>query len=388
MRLEALSGQPWRFTPLEHRETENRMNRSLLSSTAPLSVMLALVPSGAVANVDLTTGGYAAFRAGLFNASTPTSTGRDFAQEATLTVGTQAVTAFGMAYGTVIRLKSATDSSFSADETSLYAESRFGRIELGDNDGASDVLSIHMPTVGIGQINGKYVEFVPFASRPSGNIKDTGGGIFKPLDSDDATKISYFSPRLAGFQAGFSYAPEADHQSDGEEVQLSVLDGKQRNFIEAGLHYRTEIDAMRFRAAFTATQAWAKTGAGRDDVSAWGAGLQTSYKGVTVGGSFTDNGNSNQFAGGSGDSETAWTLGLTFRKNAWDVGMNYAREDYQRAGGRDNAGGNYSALVLGGSYRITQGLSAGIDLARYVRERANGIDDSGSVIVFETKVSF
>lgn len=364
------------------------MRGTLLSSTAPLSVMFALVPGGAAAGIDVTTGGYAVFRAGLFDTQYTPVIGRDFVQDAIFTIDMNNVTRAGLAYGASIRLNAASNNINMADEAFLYGEGRWGRVEFGDNDSASDRLSVFMPTVGIGQINGKYVDFIPYVLRPSGNIKDTGGGIFKPLDSDDATKITYVTPRLVGLQAGVSFAPEADSFSTGEEVQLHKNSGNQHNFIEAGLQYRAKIAAVRLRAAFTATHAQAKKGSGRENVNAWASGAQLTYKSLTFGGNFVNNGDSNQPVGVLGDSESAWTVGLSFRHDAWDVAVNYAEERYQLAGGRNNLGGTYTALVFGGSREIAQGLSVGVDYALYARERADGYGDSGSVVVFETKAAF
>lgn len=364
------------------------MRGFLLSTTAPLSVMLALAPSGAAAHIDVTAGGYAVFRAGLFDMEHTTTAGRDFVHDAVVTFDAQGVSRSGLVYGASVRLNAATNNKMMADEAYLFGETGLGRIELGDNDGASDRLSVYAPTVGIGQINGKYVDFIPYSLRPSGNIKDTGGGIFKPLDCDDATKIVVFSPRIEGFQAGVSFAPEGDSFSDGEHVQISHNTGRQHNFVEAGLQYLDKIETMRLRAAFTATHAEAKSGAGHEDVTAWAFGAQATYNGLTFGGNFVNNGDSNQPYGVAGDKETAWTIGLSYRKNTWDLAVNLAHEDYQQAGGRYNKGGDYSALVFGGSHKIARGLSAGLDLAYFARERADGFGDSGSVIVFETKAVF
>ena len=61
---------------------------------------------------------------------------------------------------------------------------------MGDLDGASNNLTVLTPSVGIGQVNGSYVNFIPTTSRPAGSAVETGGGMIRPMDSDQSTKIT------------------------------------------------------------------------------------------------------------------------------------------------------------------------------------------------------
>ena len=54
----------------------------------------------------------------------------------------------------------------------------------------------------------------------------------RPLNSDDATKISYITPRFAGFQAGASYAPQSN--SEAQDVVAFKTVGGYKDFWEFG----------------------------------------------------------------------------------------------------------------------------------------------------------
>lgn len=366
------------------------MRKVLLGGSALFAILVAVAPGGASAEMEVTAGGFAAFRAGIFDNEQANQSGRDFEQEAEIHINAKGVADSGLEYGAKVELLASTSDTAGADEAGIFLQGGWGRVELGDDDGASDQLAVLAPVVGIGQINGRYLDFVTAASRPSGNVKDTGGGIIKPLDTDDATKITYYTPRFEGFQAGISFAPEADDQSDGEEVQFFDNSGNQEDFVEMGLNYRGEFNDVSVRAGLTMDTADAKTGSGREDVFAWGLGARVGYQGFEIGGGYNDNGDSNNTAGTADDDESAWNVGARYQTGPWGVAVSYLAEDYQSAGGRgtDTSGGSYDAFVIGGNYEIADGLTAGADLAFFDRDKDTGADDDGYVLVIETKGRF
>jgi outer membrane protein OmpU len=365
------------------------MRKLLLGSTA-LVAAIAFAPA-AHAELEVNLGGFVTTQAGFFDNDQANSSDRDFRSKSEIRVRVDGETESGLKYGARIDLLTSTSNTENARRTGLFAESGFGRVELGDLDGASGTMSVNAPTVGVGQVNGSYVNFIPTASRPAGSVVDTGGGMIRALDTDQATKVTYYTPRMSGFQAGISYAPEVDDQNSGEQVQFSDNTGNQHNAIEAGLNYRTEYsNGVRVRAGATFTASDAKDGSGREDVRAWGLGLQVGYKDFTVGGGYIDNGDSNNNNGVANDGETAWNIGGRYTTGPWGVAVSYIAEDYESAGGRGvtTAGGSYDAFIVGGSYKIADGLTTGADLAFFDRNRDTGADEDGYVLVLETKASF
>lgn len=366
------------------------MLRHLLTGTALLTSALLGVSTSAQAEMKVVISGFQTFQAGMFDSKAANDSHRDFRSESEIHFKATGRTDNGLSYGAKVELMTSTSDSTNGDEVSMYLSGKWGRVELGDNDGASDSLTVLAPTVGIGQINGSVVNYIPTTSRPAGNVKNTGGGIIKPMDTDDSTKVTYTTPRINGLQAGISYVPEVDDNATGEQVQFSTITGTQRDAIEAGLNYRVKFAdyAVRVGAGYVTSQA--KKTSGREDVSSWGLGAQADYMNVTIGGGYVDNGDSNNLTGIKNDNESAWNIGARYRVKNWGFALNYLNENYGANGGRGTTtgGGDYESVIFGGSYKIADGLTTGADVAYFNRNRQTGADDHGYVMVLETKALF
>jgi hypothetical protein len=110
----------------------------------------------------------------------------------------------GLTYGSyaVIELSSDDDPGLQAnggnayvDEVNLFFSGGFGRIELGRQDGAEDEMFLGAEDAqsGTGGLDGD-----------TANL----GSIINLQNTDDATKATYYTPRVAGFQVGASYVPD------------------------------------------------------------------------------------------------------------------------------------------------------------------------------------
>jgi outer membrane protein OmpU len=192
------------------------MKRILLTGTALAGGML--FASVAQAQITVSLGGYTEFFAGFYDDDSSNRTNREFELETEIVVRADGKADNGLLYGAKIELQNSTGGAgatgVGTDEASVYLGGTWGRIELGDFDGAADTLKIYAPLVGIEQIDGDYGDFAAVTDPVSG--LDFGGqpafGIHIP-NSGDATKAMYLTPRFAGFQAGISYTPESDSQA-------------------------------------------------------------------------------------------------------------------------------------------------------------------------------
>lgn len=116
------------------------------------------------------------------------------------------------------------DDDVAVDEAGLFFEGGFGRLELGSDDGAEDVMYLSAQSIaaGTGGIDGTL-------SAPDGAI------LIDVTDSSDATKVTYFTPRVAGFQFGVSFTPDTgDGNSD---VITGDSNGDAENHVGVGLNY-------------------------------------------------------------------------------------------------------------------------------------------------------
>lgn len=115
----------------------------------------------------------------------------------------------GLEYGVSIELLTGAGDSAGADEAFAFVDSEaWGRVEMGDQDDAFDRMHVaaHDILVGRAGADGDPGDFFAFG---------TGDAIDSPgVDStSDDTKITYFTPRVAGFQFGSSLTPDSGQTS-------------------------------------------------------------------------------------------------------------------------------------------------------------------------------
>lgn len=364
--------------------------RYLLATTA-LACFMA-VPAQAEMTVKV--GGYTAVQAALFDNDTANGSTRDFLSESEVHVKVTNTADNGLEYGAYIELQTSTSDTVKADEANLFLQAGWGRLELGDQDGAGSVMTVYAPYVGAGQVAGSYMDFVPAADRGYRPSEGPGDPFFKALDTSDATKITYYTPKFSGFQAGVSYAPERDNASDGEQVQFSSSTGNHDNAYEIALAYAGTFNDVSMKLGGEYNGAPAKSGSGLEDISAWALGAQLGYNGFTLGGGYKHDGDSGQSTGTANDSVTGWNLGLTYESGAWGVGASYVNIDFDSAAsvfevtGATGSGGDYSAYGAGATYKLAPGLSASADLMFFDRNRNVGADSDGYVLLTEVRAAF
>ncbi len=114
------------------------------------------------------------------------------------------------------------------DEVNLFFSNGFGRIELGRQDGAEDEMFLGGEDAqsGTGGVDGD-----------TANL----GTIINVQNTDDATKATYYTPRLGGFQLGASYVPDSgdDGGRDGPGFDEAF-----KNVVGAGVNWVGEFGAV------------------------------------------------------------------------------------------------------------------------------------------------
>lgn len=390
------------------------MKKILLATTALIAATAFAAP--AKAELQVTVGGFAAFQAAMFDNDTANSSDSDFQSEAQIAIHADATADNGLQYGAKVLLDASTSDTSNADEVSLYLAGAWGRVEMGDDDGASELV-VFAPTVGIGQINGSYDDYVSTTAQAH-FVNDRGDHNFTALDSDDSTKVTYFTPKFSGFQAGVSYAPEYQYgvanvaglavltNTAGETVTMTNDSTLASDIFEAGLGYDGEFNgvAVKVGGNFITGEAIADfdpvTGGVQavEDLTAWSLGGQIGYNGFRFGGGYASNGDSFQADGVGSDDVTSWNVGATYENGPWGVGVSYLDTDYDTnavaltaasAFGLGGVGGDYTALAMGGTYTVAPGLTVGADLAFFDRNATGTAnDEDGYVVLTDVTASF
>jgi hypothetical protein len=285
---------------------------------------------------------------------------------------------------------------------------------LGDAHGASD-LFVYAPTVGSNQIDGYYQQFLDLNKvwRAQPTFID---------NNEDSTRITYYTPKVSGFQGGISYAPDLYSQGmtnnaiSGGAVGAYGTNAYQ-NQVEAALGWSGSYDKWNFKATGLATTADGNGDlvdalSGTSPVNEYlslGLGGQVNYAGFTVGASYTDPGHYDELKG-QGKQQDMWTLGGKYDWNQAAFAINFEDgEGYNpdwavAAGGTGVPAGalkgglnavdsnyvrNYMALGFGATYTWFPGLVSGVDLVFFNQAGPTSAgDDNGEVLLLSQRVNF
>ncbi len=338
----------------------------------------------------------------------------------------------GLKAGFVINLRgeseTETASLLSADQVDdhfVYLDSAtYGRVELGATSsaprkmfyGASTPLQ---PASGLNSPN-----FLWFAN--------TGNPLFQPTslidfgDADKATKITYFTPRVAGFQLGVSFAPSNCVQNEEEELgngnnssagwggnttassciffgatPLKDEVARQDNIVEAALNYVGNFNGVGVGAyvggGHASLSAPAINGATLRDLEQYGGGLNVSYAGFSLGASlkYDNNGTSDGTSATSPLPTDRWdgSVGLTYTTGPWSIGATYAYAQDKEVNntGMDLGKDKLNAQAIGVNYVLGPGinLNGGVEHLDYTGYPGSvGYADKGFLYTVGTVLNF
>jgi len=326
-------------------------------------------------------------------------------------------------YGAMISLWNGPDytnlwagngNAVSEQQAYVWMSNNWGKLMLGDAHGASD-LFVYAPTVGSNQIDGYYQQFLDLNKvwRAQPTFID---------NNEDSTRITYYTPKVSGFQGGISYAPDLYSQGmtnnaiSGGAVGAYGTNAYQ-NQVEAALGWSGSYDKWNFKATGLATTADGNGDlvdalSGTSPVNEYlslGLGGQVNYAGFTVGASYTDPGHYDELKG-QGKQQDMWTLGGKYDWNQAAFAINFEDgEGYNpdwavAVGGTGVPAGalkgglnavdsnyvrNYMALGFGATYTWFPGLVSGVDLVFFNQAGPTSAgDDNGEVLLLSQRVNF
>ncbi|WP_448192172.1 porin [Azospirillum sp. sgz301742] len=334
----------------------------------------------------------------------------------------------GLEYGARIRIRAdnnnAAGRTLTQDRAYIFAQGGFGQVRIGTSNTYNDETIVSRP-----------IDYLPFglfdqalsyiggaqalggAGLTSGadvaggqlNSAMTGGTFAWPTFGDVATRIVYFSPRLAGFQLGASYTPRNDDSQNsvnrlkvGSVASTAAFQPSQQDLWELGANYDATFGGVAVKAGagyYGGKASDPATGAGSfKDLRAWQAGAQVGFAGFTLGGSYTDWGKSGLNKSGViapfQDSANVWTVGGQYTVGPIVVGAGFTRG--QDAGSVLVAGKRrVDVYEIGASYTVAPGFAvqaqydyfkADTDLPATTATGSR--DDKGSIVILRTTLAF
>jgi predicted porin len=318
------------------------MKKSLLATTALAALGAVVVASPASAKFDVTVKGYMEQWFGYSdnsNTAQPNSDVFDQFSDNEFFIGFSQTLDNGLKVGGEIQVEGHQAAGEPIDEQYLYVSGSFGRLELGTDNGAGYRMHYGIKSNGIGIDEGDVSSWIAGANGALRTTSSTTG-----IDNDQ-NKITYFSPRINGFQIGATYQPDAD-DIDARTPSTGGLEGdnsRDNGFGLAG-NYVTSVADMSVKASVGFADAGG-TLAGNE--TALSAGLQLGFGGFTA-----------SFAYGEHEDDTAVSddnvFGVGIAYNAGPAGVSVA---YIRGEDSDNDQ-QQDAFELGASYQVGPGVTA------------------------------
>jgi predicted porin len=240
------------------------------------------------------------------------------------------------------------------DEMYGFIRGSWGDFRFGQEDSAASLMAVRAP--GAGALGGDAVwdEFVSNQGLFSSPYITSGIN-----DGNDATKIIYLSPQFAGFDVGFSYAPNA---GEGERVDTQRDRLSLENEFSAALRYRGTLGGigLQLGAAAMFADPPAKTAAVEfESVSAYFFGAQVAAYGFALGGEYAFGKYNGSSVGRTAirkglDDSNHWLAGLTYTIGSVVLGAVYGQ------GTQDNGGTlkdrEHTIWGLGVLYNLAPGL--------------------------------
>lgn len=294
----------------------------------------------------------------------------------------------GLKFGVNIQLE-ARESGDQVDETYMYVEGSFGRVNVGSENAASYLMHYASPS--------------PVPAWGLNDPNAEAGGFTTPATSanevSDADKITYFTPRFSGFQLGVSYTPDGDEETGTASPYSPIAtEGAEDEAYSVGVNYVGKIGEVSFKASagydlitrsntsststavttttagalstlvvvttdgtitsVTATGTAAATTASvttttttvNEDTDEFSVGFNAGFSGFVVGAGYkyTDND-----GGTDGLERHDFNTGVTYGQGPWKLGVQYARVELD-----GTSDGELDAFVVGGQYNLGPGITA------------------------------
>lgn len=357
------------------------MNKLLLGTTALVAASLLMAgPVDAAkpkvkvgGNIEFTAGGStqdvekAAFGGAAGSGSKGPTSGYAFRTNSEIAFNASGKTDAGMKWKAEVQLEADTNvgsgdppTESSIDETWIRFSGSWGRIDLGSQDGAEDAYLIGgdkaVSKAGDGGIDGNWQDFID--ARPA------NGRLFDEpddnLDSSDATKISYFTPRVGGVSVGVSFTPDLD--AHGQATDTDDGDGY-LNTWGIGVDFKKKISGVKVLVSGAVHVGDAEDET-TEDLLTWGVGAVIGYGNWQVAGGYVDNGDSGEAKSNVGDDDAiGWSVGLGYSQGPVHLGFSYLHSEVGDVNGSGAGKDDESdVIVVGATYMLGGGARVFADI--------------------------
>jgi predicted porin len=370
------------------------MKKILLGTTT--LVGMALAANAALAeSPKVTVGGFSEFQLGVVGEDLDANTrSHAFRSDNEISFKVDGKSDAGLGYGAEIWLEADTTADadtqgVNASKTFVYLDGIWGRVEMGSNLGVDQTLKIDAASIAraTGGIDGDFTYFASSAAQYIATPDlplNYGVGALGNESRENLNKVSYYTPRWSGFQAGISYLP--DMRNRGQQTDRSDNNSQvSENIFLGGVNYQGQWDQIGFGLAATGEWGDAET-SDTEDLRAWNAGAKVSFLGFSVAGSYGDLGDSNRLKVLNADNTHYWTLGGAYEYGPFGASVTYLDSHYDTGPAGDNKFRNVS---VGADYKLAPGLTPYAEVNFFKQDAVGSVNDNdGHVFLLGTSLNF
>jgi predicted porin len=273
----------------------------------------------------------------------------------------------GISIGVNVQLEGNSNPGDQIDESYIIIKGGFGEINIGSENSAMYKMNYAPAEFGIGINSGDQTQWLSTVADVSGD-KISEGGYFRapfgstylePLRANDSEKITYYTPRIEGFQLGMSYSPDTKQDSNSQ----SNRDENNNDLVMAGLNFKRTWGTSNFRASLGYGTVLDEVEGKPETASAFNAGIGFGFGGWNIGAAM-----SNYSDSGANDG-TGVNIGTNYSSGPWGVSLSYFHGEKDGTGsgsgteGSLDGDGEQDTIQLSGKYALGPGITAAASLA-------------------------
>ncbi len=377
------------------------MKKILLGTTTLISAVALISSANAAETPKITLGGFSTFQAGFTGEDLDTNLRAGaFRSDNVVTLRVAGKSDAGLGYGAGIDL--AADTSDNADSagtnaerTFVYVDGKWGKLQGGSDLGVTKTMKIDASSIAraTGGVDGDFTYFMTSSTGRTIATPDlyldygTASGVQLGDESSQViNKLSYYTPRFSGFQAGVSYLFDTTGSDRGQLLsRADNTSGEAENVILGAINYEGKFQNVG--VAVGATGEWGNAEANtQNDLRTYQLGAKVNYMGFSVAGSYANLGDSLQTKATGSDSSTRfWTVGAAYETGPFGASVTYL--DSQVDGGATH--NDFTNLSFGVDYKVAAGLTpyAEVNVVK-LDPTGTANDNDATVVIVGTQLAF
>ncbi len=268
----------------------------------------------------------------------------------------------GLTFGAQVELEFPTVGD-QIDEAFMIVEGSFGRLVLGGDNSASYTMGFGLwdPFVGVPINSGWVSDFAP--PPPGMTIAFRSPAVSTAIDiQNDDNTFKYFSPRVAGFQFGVSYTPNASFGGNPTNGAVDLNGFTYDNGWSVAANYIGNFGDVEVGVSGGYAMAFAGDAveaAGGDDIQQLMTGGYVKFGSFKLAGSYANELEGRISDGGAVSTEgQSYVVGLSYTTAPWTLGVAYFHGEVE---GQTAISGDDEQDVL--SFGVAYKVGPGIDVA-------------------------